>query len=72
MADTPRSRRKMFIFLYIVIFLAAMWIVSSGVLNATVLCSIPIILAADAIVLGVVYGMIYYAEPTDTPQVPKP
>ena len=53
---------KLFGAMYVVIFFAAMWLVSGGVMDWAAISSVPIVLCSDAIVLSMLYFAIFHGE----------
>ena len=49
----------------VVVFFGVMYLISNGVVDLAVLSSIPIILCAETIVLGMLYATIFHSEPEE-------
>lgn len=56
-------RQKFFAGLYVIVFLGAMWVCTSWQGGIETFASIPIILFAEAVVLGMLYVSIFHGEP---------
>ena len=55
-------RQKAFLGLFVAVFVGAMWICTGWAPGITTYASIPVILAAEAIVLTMVYATIFHGE----------
>ncbi len=58
-------RLKVFLGLFVALFVGAMWICTGWVPGVTTYASIPVILSAEAIVMTMVYVTIFHGETHD-------
>jgi hypothetical protein len=55
-------RVAVFAFMYVAVFLGAMAAITGGVVDVAGLVSIPVIMSADAMVLGMIYLATFHGE----------
>ena len=60
--DCPH-RHKFFAVLFVATFVGAMWVCTNWVVDITTYASIPVILFAETIVLGMLYATFFHGEP---------
>ena len=62
--DCPH-RHKFFAALFVSIFFGAMWVCTNWVMDITTYASIPVIMCAETIILGMFYATIFHGAPAD-------
>jgi len=54
--------RKVFAGMFLGVFVAAMWVITGGVMDIAAAVSAPVILTAEAIVFGMIYATTYHSD----------
>lgn len=67
------TRLAIFAFVYVVLFVGAMASITGGVMDIAAGASVPVILSAEALVLGMIYMTMFHSEAHAEPkEFPSP
>jgi hypothetical protein len=62
------TRVAVFAFLYVALFVGAMASIANGVFDSAFWASVPVIMTAEALVLGMIYMTTFHGEAHDEPR----